>query len=203
MKFPHRYLAGIMVCLLAAVIGCSAGLPLYTGAPGPREDQMKPYTVEKAQFSLPPGWTFQPQDPNKPALTGFTQFLAGKGAVGILKKESKKSEVGGALSLFCWGGFVSKSSMPEIANDSILKSMPDAVRIKAYQVETPDSNNPQFEIYTGTLTVKGGKAAMYGYAASKWTFGFNCRYTLTGFAPVEAGDSFERDFVAIIRSLKN
>jgi hypothetical protein len=189
--------------LLAGIFGCAPSLPVYPGTPGLAEVTMKPYTADKAQFSLPPGWTFEPWDPNKPALTGYAKFLAGKGTVGILKKESKGNEVGGVLSLFCWGGFVAKASMPEIANDSILKNMPDAVLIKAYQVEVDEGMNPLFEIYSGTIATGGAKAPVYGYAGSKWTPGFGCRYTLSGFAPQQAGASFERDFVAILRSLKN
>lgn len=203
MRSLHRLLAVSAICLLFVVVACSASLPLYpaTGLPDPVS--MKPYTVDKAQFSLPPGWTFEPHDPNKPVLTGFSKMLTGKGVVGMLKKESKGDQVGGALALFCWGGFVGKASMPEIANDSILKSMPDAVIVKAHEVESEEGPNPLLQIYSGTVTTEGKKALVYGYAGSKWTAGFGCRYTVSGFAPVSAGDPFERDFVAILRSLKN
>jgi len=183
--------------------GCAPNLPIYTGPVGPPESSMKPYTVEKAQFSLPRGWTFEAPDPNKPALTGFTRVLTGKGTVGMLKKESKGNEIGGAVALFCWGGFVSKSGLPDIQRSNVKDAMPDAVLVKAYQLETDNSPYPEFEIYSGTMVVDGMKVPMHGYAASKWTYGFGCKYGLAGFAPAAAGNAFEQDFIAILRSLKN
>ncbi len=203
MKFHHRYLAAGLVCLFMLAGGCASNLPLYPGTGGPSESAMKPYTIEKAEFALPPGWTFEAPDPSKQALTGTTKLLTGKGTVGLLKKDTKGDEIGGSLALFCWGGFISKSSLPEISRNAVTDAMPDAVLVKAYQVDTADTPRPAFEIYSGTMVKNGMKVPMYGYAAWKWTYGFGCKYGISGFSPAVAGASFERDFVAILRSLRN
>lgn len=203
MRTRYRHLVGCCVLLLLFGAGCAANLPVYTGPVGPPASSLKPYTVEKAQFALPPGWTFEAPDPNKENLTGFTKMLTGKGTVGMLKKETKGKTVGGALALFCWGGFVSKSDLPEIHRSNVKDAMPDAVLLKAFQLETDNTPLPEFEVYSGTMVVDGVKVPMRGYSASKWTYGFGCKYGISGFAPAAAGDAFEQDFIAIVRSLKN
>jgi len=202
MKAAHLY--GIrFICILAAfaaLAGCAgkSNLPVYPVDALPAGNSMKPYKVEKAEFSLPPGWVFKPQDPNKPLITGIN--MSGQGLVGVLKKESDGGT--GSLVLSCWGAFLRVDIQPKISRELVTDTIPDAVLVKAFQVETPGSY-PQVEVYSGTRIYEGKKVPILGYAAWKWTYGFGCKYGISGFAPASGSEQFEKELVAILRSLKN
>jgi hypothetical protein len=202
MKLAHLHSISFICILaaLAALAGCAgkSNLPVYPVDALPAESAMKPYKVEKAEFSLPPGWIFKPQDPNKPLITGIN--MSGQGLVGVLKKESDGG--GGSLVLSCWGAFIRVDIQPKISREMVTDNIPDAVLVKSFQVETPGSY-PQVEIYSGTRIVEGKKVNILGYAAWKWTYGFGCKYGISGFAPPAGSEQFEKELVAILRSLKS
>ncbi len=195
MKSSFRSLMciGWLLSALIVLVGCrSASHPvsLYPDGPLPAESALKPYKADKAEFALPSGWVFKPQDPNK---------NAGGGLVGVLKRDSG----GGSLVMSCWGAFISKQAQPDISRKLVTDNIPDAVFVKAYEVRTPGSQSPRFEVYSGTMVQEGKKVNILGYAAWKWTYGFGCKYGISGFAPPSAGEQFEQELVAILRSLKN
>lgn len=195
MKRSYRCFTA-MCCLLFALVvlaGCrsaSQRVAIYPAGPVPAESDMKPYKADKAEFALPSGWVFNPQDPDK---------NPGAGLVGVLKKDTG----GASLIMFCWGAFISKQAQPEISRKLVIDNIPDAVLVKAYEVRTPGSQSPRFEVYSGTKVQEGKKVNILGYAAWKWTYGFGCKYGIFGFAPPSGGEQFEQELVAILRSLKN
>jgi hypothetical protein len=200
MKRPHL-LAIITICIVVVITvlaGCAgkSSLPVYPVDNLPAESSMKPYKVEKAEFSLPAGWVFNAPDPNKPVITGIN--WSGQGLVGVLKRESG----GGSLVMSCWGTFMRIDMQPKISRELVTDNMPGAVLVKSFQVETP-GQYPQVEVYSGTRIYEGQKVPILGYAAWKWTYGFGCKYGISGFAPVSGGEQFEKELVAILRSLKN
>jgi len=193
------------VCILfvvAALTGCAATFPIYPDKVAYDESKMKPYKDGKAKFALPEGWIYKPWDPNKPTRSLWGRFLVGKGLLGYMHKESA-GEIVGTLGLYCHGNFISKFDLPYMPGGVVLEEMPDAKQIKIYELETSGSQNPKFMIYSGTTIKEGEKLNMLGYAGSKWTYGFGCKYAIAGFAPESAGESFMQDFLAILRSLKN
>ena len=202
MKHKHFYQTVCLLLIIAALTGCAATFPTYPGKVAYDEAKMKPYKDGKAEFALPEGWVYKPWDPNKPTRSAWGRLLLGKGLVGHLNKESSGETIG-SLALYCHGAFVSKFDLPFMPGGIVITEMPDAKQIKIYELETSGSQNPKFMIYSGTIIKEGEKLNMLGYAGSKWTYGFGCKYAIAGFAPESAGESFEKDFVAILRSLKN
>ena len=166
MKLAHLQSISFICILaaLAALAGCAgkSNLPVYPVDALPAESAMKPYKVEKAEFSLPSG----------------------------------------SLVLSCWGAFIRVDIQPKISREMVTDNIPDAVLVKSFQVETPGSY-PQVEIYSGTRIVEGKKVNILGYAAWKWTYGFGCKYGISGFAPPAGSEQFEKELVAILRSLKS
>jgi hypothetical protein len=204
MKFKwivNRLPLTIILLSVIQLSGCGVKALPYTGKAGLDTSNMTPQKVDKAEFLLPPGWTFimKTTDPfTDPTVRGL--ISPGKGHLGTLKKEGTSSNI----EVFCWGTWITRDDLPDIARESLMHGMPDSKLIKGtYEIDTPGSVNPYFEVYSGTGTREGRQVPLYGYVAWKWTYGFGCKYNLIGFAGKMHGNEVEDDFIAIVRSLKN